>query len=430
MPTPIGMPKLGITMEEGTVVEWPHAVGDRVEKGQVILIIESEKAEVEIEAADSGFIRHYYAEPGDTVPCGTLLGAITTAENEAFDPTAFESEQKTDADLPTPAPRPPARSVARAPRPSPRRRSGSAPATPAARVCAKALEVDITRVPGTGPAGRILREDVEAWAERRKSLVTVAEGVSLDVPQAGAGSPVLLLPGLGTDVSAFAAQIPALAEKFHVLGVNPRGVAGSDAPEEDEYTVAQAAADAASVTDAPAHVIGASLGAAVALELALSQPERVRSLTLITPFITSDARLEAVSDSWCRLAEDVAPEVLARSLLPWFFSPVFLADSSRRERVVRGLGATVSRVPAATLRRAVAGLQAWSGSRSKELAQVSVPTLVIAAAGDLLTPDARSVAEAIGGATFLLVPDAGHAVTIEAPEAVNEAISRHTSSVD
>ena len=67
------MPKLGMTMEEGTVVQWPLAPGDPVVKGELLLLIESEKTEVEIEAPASGFFRHVYVEEGDTVPCGTLL---------------------------------------------------------------------------------------------------------------------------------------------------------------------------------------------------------------------------------------------------------------------------------------------------------------------------------------------------------------------
>ena len=88
-PTAIAMPKLGMTMREGTVVEWRAAVGDRVEKGVVFLLIESEKTAVEIEAPVSGTLRHIYVEEGDTVACGTLLAAITESADEPFDAEAF-----------------------------------------------------------------------------------------------------------------------------------------------------------------------------------------------------------------------------------------------------------------------------------------------------------------------------------------------------
>ena len=75
MPSSIVMPKLGMTMQEGTVIDWPIAIGSRVEKGEIVLIIESEKAEVEVEATEAGFFRHTYVNAEEAVPCGTLLCA-------------------------------------------------------------------------------------------------------------------------------------------------------------------------------------------------------------------------------------------------------------------------------------------------------------------------------------------------------------------
>ena len=282
--------------------------------------------------------------------------------------------------------------------------------------------MDPARIPGTGPGGRVTREDVEAWAARRQALVPVAEGVALEVPTEGAGDPVMLLPGFGTDVSMFARQIPELAARWRVRGVNPRGVGLSDAPEADAYDVGTAAADVAALLDTPAHVIGASLGAAVAFELALARPALVRSLTLITPFVEAGPRLLAVIDAWCRVASEASPEAVARLVLPWMFSAEYLADEGRRERTVRGLAATAARVPASTLVRTAAGMWSWSGSRRADLAHLSVPTLVIVAGGDLLTPDGKTVADAIPGARCRTIPGAGHAVTLEAPAAVTDAI--------
>ena len=83
-----------MTMEEGTVIQWPLAVGASVEKGELVLIIESEKSEVEIEAPGSGIFRHAYIDEGETVPCGELLGAISESAEEAFDADAFRAEQQ------------------------------------------------------------------------------------------------------------------------------------------------------------------------------------------------------------------------------------------------------------------------------------------------------------------------------------------------
>ena len=129
--------------------------------------------------------------------------------------------------------------------------------------------------------------------------------------------------------------------------------------------------------------------------------------------------------AWARLASEASKATLAATLLPWFFSPGFLADAAAASRTLRGLAQTVARVPATTLSRMTAGIEAWSGSRSDALREIRAPTLVIAAAGDLLTPDAAALAEAIPDARCVVVPDAGHAVALEAPQAVNDALLAH-----
>ncbi|MCP4004516.1 MAG: alpha/beta fold hydrolase [bacterium] len=430
MPTPIVMPKLGMSMQEGTVIAWPIALGGRVEKGEIVLTIESEKAEVEIEATDSGFFRHVYVEVDEVVPCGTLLGALTESADEEFDVEAFLASRAVPTSK---VPLAGAEDLARdtAPRRPVQTRAGPT-ATPAARRMARERDLDLDEIPGSGPNGRITREDVEAYSERRELLVEATGGICLEVPTQGPedGEPVLLLPGFGSDVSAFAHQIPALAEEYRVRGVNPRGVGLSDAPEAECYRVADAANDAAALSEAPSHVIGTSLGAAAALELALEQPERVRSLTLIAPLVRAEARLLAVLDAWCELSAQLPPSSLALALLPFLFSNAFLADATRRKRILRGLSQSVARVPVASLERWAGGLREWSGSRENQLAEISVPTLVLVAGEDLLTPGGEAVAAAIPGAQCVIVPDTGHALMLEAPDVLNEALFAHLHAID
>jgi pyruvate dehydrogenase E2 component (dihydrolipoamide acetyltransferase) len=427
MATAIAMPRLGMTMEAGRVVAWPRALGEHVEKGEVVVIIESEKAEVEVEATAAGFFRHIYVEVDEVVPCATLLGALTDTPDEPFDADAFAREHGGPAEAPR-GPAPAIAPVAATPAAEPARAGGRVPVTPAARALARKLGIDPSPVPGSGPGGRVTKADVEAWAAAREALAPVAEGVSLEVPAQGEGEPLLLLPGFGADVSVFARQVPELAATHRVLGVNPRGVGLSDAPEQERYDVAQTASDAAAVSEEPAHVVGASLGAAAAIELALAHPERVRSLTLLTPFVEMSPRLAAVIDGWCQLAAEVTPTTLARALLPWFFSSAFLADERARERTLRGLAEMAARVPAATLARSAAGLRAWSGTRGEMLSQIAAPTLVVAGGGDLLAGDGGAVAAAIPGARRVVVPEAGHAVALEAPQIVSRAILEHLAA--
>jgi pyruvate dehydrogenase E2 component (dihydrolipoamide acetyltransferase) len=425
----VAMPRLGMTMQEGTVVDWPIAVGESVAKGEILLIIETEKAETEIEATVSGTLRHVFAEPGETLPCGALLAALTDTADEPFDAEAFaaayvpppgsEVEEPDAPGIPEPKIAPASAGTSGARK----------PIAPAARALAKKLGLDPARVPGTGPNGRVTRSDVEAFAATRDRLVPVEPGVALEVLREGSGPPVVLLPGFGTDISSFALQTSALAGDYAVVGVNPRGVSGSDAPELDVYEVGRAAEDVANVLEGPAHIVGASLGAAVALELALRHPDRVSSLVLLTPFVEARPRLLAFAESWARLAAEAAPETIASVLAPWLFGDALLGDEKARGRTLRGLAQTVRQVPAATLARTAAGLAAWSGSRSDDLANIAAPTLVLAGGDDLLTPDAADLAVSIPGARLELLEGAGHALAIDADVEVNRLLRAHLDGV-
>jgi len=195
-------------MEEGSVVSWPLPLGAPVAKGQVVLVIESEKSEAEIESAAAGFLRHIYIEAGaEAVPCGALLAAITETADEEFDAEAFSAAyaaaQPPSAAKPAPAtPTAPSAAPARNASTSAARR----PVAPAARALARKLGIDVKQVAGSGPGGRVTRGDVSAHAEARERLVPVAESVALEVLREGAGPCVLLLPGFGSDVSSFAPQ--------------------------------------------------------------------------------------------------------------------------------------------------------------------------------------------------------------------------------
>ncbi len=426
--TPIAMPKLGMSMEEGRVIAWPVPLGSAVAKGDIVLVIESEKAEVEIEATGSGVLRHIYVEPDETVPCGSLLAALTESQDSPFDPEAFHADHHRPEPVGSAGTEP--ADAAAADTPAPTRASGSrgGPATPAARTLARKMAIELSSVTGTGPGGRITKEDVEA-ASQNDERVPVADGVKLEVPSAGSGQPVLFLPGFGSDASSFAPQTDALASEFTVRVVHPRGIGASSAPETESYDVSTSASDALALADTPVHLVGASLGAATAIEAALSAPDRVASLALITPFVTASHRLRAVLAAWSRIVDEASSDAAAGTLLPWLFSEAWLAETERRERTERGLAAMLRCTTGAVLGRYAAGIAAWSGTRAADLAKIEVPVLVVGAKEDLLTPDARRVADGLPKGRFVEVP-AGHAACLEAAGDVCEALTAHLRALD
>src|SRR5262249_2837787 len=115
----------------------------------------------------------------------------------------------------------------------------------------------------------------------------------------------------------------------------------------------------------------------------------------------------------------------AATLLPWLFSTGFLIDEAARRRAARGLASIVRRIPAAVLRRYFEGGRTLASTRRRDLQRIQGPALVLRAAARLLGPGGQSAAQAIPGATWAVMTGAGHALTLEAPEAVTDAILAH-----
>src|SRR6266850_6360578 len=156
--TRVILPKLGLTMDEGRLIAWHKKEGDRVEKGEVLFEVETDKANMEIEAPVSGVVRRILLKADATAPVTTLIALIADTADEPL-PAVAEVAASVAAPAPTvaaaaPAPSAPASDVERV-------RS-----SPAARKRAQELGVDMNAVRGTGPGGRINIEDVEAAAAK------------------------------------------------------------------------------------------------------------------------------------------------------------------------------------------------------------------------------------------------------------------------
>jgi pyruvate dehydrogenase E2 component (dihydrolipoamide acetyltransferase) len=154
------MPKLGLTMEEGTVLEWLVPDGADVTDGTPVLLVETDKVETEVNVSGSGRL-HQVGAKGDTFACGEVIGYLLAEGEEA--PAAPASAAAAPAAAPpasaaaapsTPQPAPAAPVAARA-------ADGRLLASPNARRVAAAAGIDLAAVRGTGPGGRIVSEDVE-----------------------------------------------------------------------------------------------------------------------------------------------------------------------------------------------------------------------------------------------------------------------------
>jgi len=158
-------PKLDEAMTSGKIVRWLKNEGDRVEKGEIILEIESEKTSFELEAETSGILSKVMAKEGDEVPIGTTIAYILQPGEKA-------PEVKTPVKVAAKEEKPEAGAVAEAPKPA--REPKEIKASPLARNIAKEHNVDLAQVTGTGPGGRITKEDVLKYVEKGKAVVAPA----------------------------------------------------------------------------------------------------------------------------------------------------------------------------------------------------------------------------------------------------------------
>jgi pyruvate dehydrogenase E2 component (dihydrolipoamide acetyltransferase) len=213
----IFMPALSSTMTEGKIVEWLKRPGDRVERGESVLVVESDKADMDVESFNEGFLAAVLMPAGGTAPVGETIGLIVESEAEiAAVQASAPSAPPAAAAAPAPAPAAPAVTTAppAAPPPAapptlpvpvavptpaaPTAADGRVVATPRARKLAAQLGVNLAGLRGSGPNGRIQAEDVETAAGRAVSVPRVAEGTA---PAAGGSA--------GAAPAASAAAAPA-----------------------------------------------------------------------------------------------------------------------------------------------------------------------------------------------------------------------------
>jgi pyruvate dehydrogenase E2 component (dihydrolipoamide acetyltransferase) len=160
----VTMPKLGMTMEEGKIVEWRKREKEWVNKGEILLVIETDKVTYEVESQDSGMLC-ILIESGEGIPVGTVLAYLAASEEEyARLRGAASGAAEPRAAAPAAAVVQTAPGVEKAAAPA-----GPVKATPGARKLAKEAGIDIARVPGTGPEGRVTREDVEQYLAKAKA---------------------------------------------------------------------------------------------------------------------------------------------------------------------------------------------------------------------------------------------------------------------
>ncbi len=178
------MPSLGADMEAGTLIQWLVKPGDTVKRGDIIAVVDTEKAAIEIEVFEAGVIQTILTHEGEKVPVGTVLALIRT-DGEVVPPKPPLEAKREEVGpplqvAPTPMPPPPPTPPPAKPAPPrvPQVPSGRLRISPLAMRTAIELGVDLTMVKGTGPDGAITKADVERTAAA-KAAPAVAPTVVL-----------------------------------------------------------------------------------------------------------------------------------------------------------------------------------------------------------------------------------------------------------
>src|SRR5205814_3537411 len=178
VPYDVLMPQLGMTMTEGSVVQWLKKPGELVEKGEFLFIIQTDKVDIEVESPCSGTLVEVLVELEQVVPVGTTVGRIAQAGSS--DTREFPSKAVAPSSAPASqraaAPNAP-RSVPVAPVPS-RDSEGQKLANPRAKKLARELGLDISLVPDYEGRGRIVEADVQRFFQERSTSVVGGRSVS------------------------------------------------------------------------------------------------------------------------------------------------------------------------------------------------------------------------------------------------------------
>jgi len=172
----ISIPKLGMATADVTLVEWRVKEGEWVEAHQVVMAIETEKIKSEVEASAAGFV-HILVAQDNKVPIGRVVGLIAASQEEL---EALQKEPPKEISI-TPVEVAEAPAVEAAPAEAavaPEEKRERIPISPVARRMAEEYAIDITKVTGTGPGGRIVKEDIEKAIEAKEKAppVQVYEG--------------------------------------------------------------------------------------------------------------------------------------------------------------------------------------------------------------------------------------------------------------
>ncbi|NHC36480.1 alpha/beta fold hydrolase [Scytonema millei] len=249
----------------------------------------------------------------------------------------------------------------------------------------------------------------------------------------GSGESLVLIQGLALDSSAWTNQISVFSQKYQVIVFDNRGVGQSDSPN-IPYSTEMMADDTVELLKflniKNAHILGFSMGGAIAQQIALKYPEIVKSLILVTTAAKFPARARYLTKLWLKMLEEqVSTETRLQEICLWVFTDEFLADEARVTAAVKlGLNHPHPQPKHGFAGQIVALLE--HNTRNK-LNQISVPTLVLIGKDEIFIPlnFSEELAANIPNAELVISEKGGHNYWMEFPEIFNRAVMQFLAKV-
>jgi 3-oxoadipate enol-lactonase len=257
------------------------------------------------------------------------------------------------------------------------------------------------------------------------ATLETSSGTTIYYEEHGSGEPLLCVMGLSADTLAWALQVPTFSERHRTVIFDNRDV-GQSSMADGDYEVADMARDALDLADAleldTFHLLGLSLGGAIAQEMALAAPGRIRTLTLTVTFASSGGWGRLLSETWGARALETPRErwidkLLLLNLSEELFEDPGAVDFARNLMLQN----PHPQPPEAFARQLAAGSRHDARDR---LPSLSMPVHVIGGERDILVPVWKSeeVAELIPGAKLTIIERAPHGLNLERAQEYNELV--------
>ena len=448
------LPRMGETMEEGTVLTWFKSPGDSFKRGEVLLELETDKMVVEVPALEDGDLLEILASEQSTVEIGSSLALIGMREKDSRVEDS-KGKFKTQSSMEQESP----------PQDSSMKgfagddieiletqtKEENIRATPAARRLAKNNTISLQNVPGTGPLGRIEKKDIEDIINRiqkprfadteetcGESAEQILEELSLKIGDhqlsfkrrgISGRTPLLFIHGFGSDSQTWRYSLGELSKTREVWTIDLPGH-GNSLEFNMEYESKTLFNEYANVLKEflsnaglkRVHLIGHSLGGGIAMNFALNHQNSVSSLTLFAPIGLGKSINEKFIESFAKGQSD---QEIRESLEQLFYKKSWVTDSLVHSTVLQHQNPKFRKI----LGRLATILQKQDKQNWQirdELQNLSIPVKLIWGKEDQILPSSHSQ-DLPGSFAVHIFPNTGHMVHIEQSKVINRLISENSA---